>query len=50
MLSWKVGALLSMLVGIGGGSCLLLVFGPRFGVREIVSVRTALGAILLHRR
>jgi putative peptidoglycan lipid II flippase len=50
MFSWKASAFISLLTGIGGGSGLLLVFGPRFGVMETVKIRIAIEAILLHRR
>lgn len=50
MLSWKAAALLSLLVGAGGGAGILLILGPRFGVNEILTVRSAIRAILLHRR
>jgi putative peptidoglycan lipid II flippase len=50
MLSWRIAALLSLVTGIGGGTCGLLILGPRFGVMEMVNVRIAVEAILLHRR
>jgi len=49
-LSWHVVALLSLLVGIGGGSCGLLLLGPRLGVEEISGVRASIKALLLHGR
>lgn len=50
MFSWKVRALLGILTGVGGGACGLLIFGPRLGVMEMVKVRIAVEAVLLHRR
>ena len=49
-LPWKIAAFASVVTGTGGGSVLLLVFGPRLGIKEIVTMRTTLGAILLHRK
>jgi len=50
MLSWRSSAVVSVLAGVGGGSALLLVFGPRFGMIEMAQIRTAGGAVLLRRR
>lgn len=49
MLSWKASALVSVVLGIGGGTGLLLLLGPRCGIGEIVRARDAIRTVLLRR-